>query len=91
MAKQIKKAAKKVAVKKKSVNAKASKTPAKKVAKKVVVKKAAKKEDYLEGRKLIDFTTNLKFIEETIDAIITRITGTGTPNTCPCPIHANFS
>jgi RNA polymerase-binding transcription factor DksA len=43
MAKQIKKAAKKVAVKKKSVNAKASKTPAKKVTKKVVVKKAAKK------------------------------------------------
>jgi hypothetical protein len=39
------------------------------------IKKAAKKEDYLEGRKLIDFTTNLKFIEETIDAIFTLHNG----------------
>lgn len=35
------------------------------------IKRAAKREDYLEGRKLIDFTTNLKFIEESIDAIFT--------------------
>jgi hypothetical protein len=39
------------------------------------IKKAAKKDDYLEGRKLIDFTTNLKFIEETIDAIFTLHNG----------------
>jgi hypothetical protein len=39
------------------------------------IKRAVKKESYLEGRKLIDFTTNLKFIEDPLDAIFTLHNG----------------